>query len=125
NDGDVTALAGAMSLKAKQVLGIAMGTSQAGGYVDKRGFITGWLNELAFAPVDYSETAPQDVEWSQDVGVGGLYFSQDAVIRLAPRLGFAFADGATPGEKLKAVQQAFEKGDDKLGAIFESIGVYL
>jgi len=125
NDGDVTALAGAMSLKAKQVLGIAMGTSQAGGYVDKRGYITGWLNELAFAPVDYSETAPRDVEWSQDVGVGGAYFSQDAVIRLAAKLNFPFEPNATPGEKLKAVQQAFEKGDERLAAIFESIGVYM
>jgi predicted NBD/HSP70 family sugar kinase len=125
NDGDVTALAGALSLKARQVLGIAMGTSQAGGYVDRRGYITGWLNELAFVPVDYSEAAPQDVEWSKDYGIGGLYFSQDAVIRLAPKLGFAFADGATPGEKLKAVQEAFAKGDRRMAQIFESIGVYM
>jgi predicted NBD/HSP70 family sugar kinase len=125
NDGDVTALAGALSLKAKQVLGIAMGTSQAGGYVDRRGYITGWLNELAFAPVDYAESAPRDVEWSQDQGVGGLYFSQDAVIRLAAKLDFAFEPGATPGEKLKAVQQAFQEGERRLVAIFESIGVYM
>jgi predicted NBD/HSP70 family sugar kinase len=125
NDGDVTALAGALSLRAKQVLGIAMGTSQAGGYVDRRGYLTGWLNELAFAPVDYAENAPRDVEWSQDRGVGGLYFSQDAVIRLAGKLSFPFAPEATPGEKLKAVQQAFQAGDRRLGAIFESIGVYL
>jgi predicted NBD/HSP70 family sugar kinase len=125
NDGDVTALAGAMSLKAKQVLGIAMGTSQAGGYVDPRGCITGWLNELAFAPVDYGENAPKDVEWSQDVGVGGMYFSQDAVIRLAAKLNFTFEPNATPGEKLKAVQEAFQKGDRRIAGIFESIGVYM
>jgi predicted NBD/HSP70 family sugar kinase len=125
NDGDVTALAGALSLKADQVLGIAMGTSQAGGYVDWRGYITGWLNELAWVPVDYSESAPQDVEWSKDYGIGGLYFSQDAVIRLAQKLGFAFADGATPGGKLKAVQEAFAKGDRRMATIFESIGVYM
>ncbi|HVE40848.1 MAG TPA: ROK family protein [Planctomycetota bacterium] len=125
NDGDVTALAGALSLKAKQVLGIAMGTSQAGGYVDRRGYITGWLNELAFAPVDYAENAPRDVEWSQDLGVGGLYFSQDAVIRLAPKVGFPFEPNATPGEKLKAVQTAFQNGDRRMAAIFESIGVYM
>ena len=125
NDGDVTALAGALSLKARQVLGIAMGTSQAKGYVDRRDYITDWLNELAFAPVDYAENAPQDVEWSQDRGVGGLYFSQDAVIRLAGKLNFPFEANATPGDKLKAVQQAFEKGDRRLAAIFESIGVYM
>ena len=52
NDGDVTALAGAMSLEENRILGIAMGTSEAVGYVDAAGNITGWLNELAFAPVD-------------------------------------------------------------------------
>ena len=45
NDGDVTALAGAMSLNADSVLGIAMGTSEAAGFVDREGNITGWLNE--------------------------------------------------------------------------------
>src|SRR5690606_6155827 len=55
NDGDVTALAGSMNLGgAKRVLGIAMGTSEAVGYVNREGLIAGWLNELAFAPVDYS-----------------------------------------------------------------------
>ncbi|MEI3062217.1 MAG: hypothetical protein V8S72_04410 [Oscillospiraceae bacterium] len=52
NDGDVTALAGAMSLKENNILGIAMGTSEAAGFVDAEGRITGWLNELAFVPVD-------------------------------------------------------------------------
>ena len=40
NDGDVTALAGAMNLNNTNVLGIAMGTSEAGGFVDGRGNIT-------------------------------------------------------------------------------------
>ena len=44
NDGDVTALAGAMDLGDNNVLGVAMGTSEAGGYVDGNGNITGWLN---------------------------------------------------------------------------------
>ena len=51
NDGDVSALAGAMSLEENNIMGIAMGTSEAVGYVDANGNITGWLNELAFAPV--------------------------------------------------------------------------
>jgi predicted NBD/HSP70 family sugar kinase len=125
NDGDVTALAGAMSLKDHSVLGIAMGTSQAVGYVDKRGYITGWLNELAFAPVDYAPGAPVDTEWSGDRGTGVLHFSQDAVIRLAPRVGFKLDPKASPGEKLKAVQTAFKRGRKELGFIFETIGVYL
>jgi predicted NBD/HSP70 family sugar kinase len=125
NDGDVTALAGAMSLRDHSVLGIAMGTSQAVGYVDKRGNITGWLNELAFAPVDYAQGAPVDEEWSGDRGTGVLHFSQDAVIRLAPKLGFKFDPKASPGEKLKAVQVAFKGGKKDLAKVFETIGVYL
>ncbi len=125
NDGDVTALAGAMSLNDQPVLGIAMGTSQAVGYVDKKGHITGWLNELAFAPVDYAEGAPVDVEWSGDKGTGVLYFSQEAVIRLAPKVGIELDPKLSPGDKLKKVQEIFKSGDDRPRAIFETIGVYL
>ena len=93
NDGDVTALAGAMSLEDTAVLGIALGSSEAGGYVDPSGAITGWLNELAFAPVDYNPGAAAD-EWSGDTGVGALYFSQQCVFRLAPKVGIELpADG--------------------------------
>ena len=54
NDGEVTALAGSMALGKNAVLGIAMGSSLAGGFVTPEGNITSWLNELAFAPVDYN-----------------------------------------------------------------------
>ena len=50
NDGDVTALAGAMSLEDDCVLGIAMGTSEAGGYVNEQGSLTGWLNNWPSFP---------------------------------------------------------------------------
>jgi len=87
NDGDVTALAGAMSLNKNGVLGIAMGTSEAGGYVNMQGNITGWLNELAFVPFDYSESAPVDREWSGDAGCGTNTFCQVGVVRLCPAAG--------------------------------------
>jgi predicted NBD/HSP70 family sugar kinase len=125
NDGDVTALAGSMSLNDNAVLGIAMGTSQAVGYVDGLGHVTGWLNELAFAPVDYAENAPLDSEWSGDRGTGVNYFSQDAVIRLAPKLGIHLDASSAPGTRLKAVQTMFKQGDSRVAAIFETIGVYL
>ncbi len=125
NDGDVTALAGALELADHPVLGVAMGTSQAVGYVDRNGLVTGWLNELAFAPVDHGDGAPVDVEWSGDRGTGVNYFSQDAVIRLAPRAGIALDDAASPGEKLKAVQALLERGHSGAEAIFATIGVYL
>lgn len=126
NDGDVTALAGSMNLGgAKRVLGIAMGTSEAVGYVNREGLISGWLNELAFAPVDYSPEGGRDSEWSGDVGVGCQYFSQDAVIRLASRAGIELRDENAPGEKLRCVQELLETGDGRARSVFETVGVFL
>lgn len=124
NDGDVTALAGAMSLEDDAVLGIALGSSEAAGYVNPKGAITGWLNELAFAPVDYSPAAAID-EWSGDAGVGALYFSQQCVFRLAPTVGIDLPAGATKAEKLKHVQAHLEAGHAGATQIWQSIGVYL
>ena len=124
NDGDVTALAGALSLDTGRVMGIAMGTSEAAGYVDANRKVLGWINELAFAPVDLQEEAPAD-EWSGDRGVGCKYFSQDAVIRLAPKAGINLADHLSPAEKLKEVQQMAERGEKGARNIFRTIGAYL
>jgi len=124
NDGDVTALAGAMSLEDTGVLGIALGSSEAGGYVDAAGTITGWLNELAFAPVDYNPHAMAD-EWSGDTGVGALYFSQQSVFRLAPKVGIEPPEDATKAEKLRHVQDRLEAGHEGAARIWQSIGVYL
>ncbi|HEX9012856.1 MAG TPA: ROK family protein, partial [Anaerolineaceae bacterium] len=107
NDGDVAALAGSMSLEENGVLGIALGSSEAAGYVDMRGRILGWLNELAFAPVDYNPRAAVD-EWSGDSGCGSQYFSQQCVFRLAARAGIAVPAGVTDAERLKAVQEKLE-----------------
>ena len=124
NDGDVTALAGAMSMEQGCVMGLAMGTSEAVGYVNADGNLLGWFNELAFAPVDLSENAMQD-EWSTDYGVGCKYFSQDAVIKLAPRTGILLEEALTPAEKLKVVQKLAEAGDPAAQAVFTDIGCYL
>ena len=124
NDGDVSALAGAMNLGENNVLGIAMGTSEAVGYVDSEGRITGWLNELAFVPVDAAPTAMRD-EWSGDIGCGVKYFSQDSVIKLAPAAGIELDESLSPAEKLKVVQGLMAQDDDRAAAIYRSIGVYL
>ncbi len=123
NDGDVTALAGAMDLDDVNVLGVAMGTSEAGGYVDGNGNITGWLNELAFVPADYNKEAMLD-EWSGDYGCGVKYFSQDAVIKLCPAAGIELDESASPAEKLKVVQTLMAKGDERAAKIYETIGSY-
>ncbi len=124
NDGDVTALAGSMSLQVHGVLGIALGSSQAAGFLDRHGRITGSLNELAFAPVDYHSDAPAD-EWSGDIGVGAQYFSQQAVGRLLKPAGIQI-DPQTPlPEKLKFVQNLMASGDTRAQKIYQTIGVYL
>jgi predicted NBD/HSP70 family sugar kinase len=124
NDGEVTALAASMALGDTAVLGISMGTSQAAGYVNPQGNITDWLNELAFAPVDYRKNAPLD-EWSGDGGAGAQYFSQQAVNRLLPAAGIALDPALPLAEKLAAVQELMAAGDERARRIFESIGVYL
>ncbi len=110
NDGDVSALAGAMGLGKGNLMGIAMGTSEAVGYVDEDQNLMGWINELAFAPVDLQEGAMQD-EWSTDFGVGCKYFSQDAVIKLAPVAGIEIDPELSLAEKLKVVQALMEQDD--------------
>ncbi len=124
NDGDVTALAGAMELNDNEVLGIAMGTSEAAGYVDEDGNLKGWLNELAFAPVDGNKEAIAD-EWSGDRGCGAKYFSQDSVIKLAEYGGFKFEENLSPAEKLKVIQELRAKDDPLAIEIYNNIGIYL
>jgi predicted NBD/HSP70 family sugar kinase len=124
NDGDVTALAGSMSMGRASVMGLAMGTSEAVGYVNRDGKLLGWFNELAFAPVDLCEAAAKD-PWSGDSGVGCMYFSQDAVIKLSPAAGIALSENLTPAEKLKEVQKLAKSGLPLARQIFADIGCYL
>lgn len=124
NDGEVTALAGAMALQENAVLGIALGSSQAAGYVTPEGNITSWLNELAFAPIDYNPGAPVD-EWSGDFGCGVQYFSQQAVGRLIPASGLEIDTKLPLPEKLVELQTFMSRGDERARKIYETIGVYL
>lgn len=124
NDGEVTALAGAMAIGDQPVLGLAMGSSEAAGYITANGAVTNWLNELAFAPIDFNPQAPLD-EWSGDRGVGSQYFSQQCVFRLAPRAGIELPQGITDAEKLKYIQQKLEQGHAGARQIWQTMGVYL
>lgn len=123
NDGDVTALAGSMSLGKNKLLGIAMGTSEAVGYINAEGNVTGWLNELAFVPVDFQKNGPID-EWSLDIGTGNKYFSQDAVIRLAETSGITFPEDMPLAERLKVVQN-LDENSETYQEIYKTIGTYL
>lgn len=124
NDGDVTALSGAMELNDGGVLGIAMGTSEAGGYINLDGNLNGWISELAFVPVDMNKDSMKD-EWSGDIGCGVKYFSQDAIIKLAENSGISFDSSLSPAEKLKVVQDLMENGNATAEKIYEDVGIYL
>lgn len=124
NDGDVTALAGSMSLEDNGVLGIAMGSSEAAGYVDLNGNIKGWLNELAFAPIDYHPNAPVD-EWSGDSGCGSQYFSQQCVFRLSAKAGIQIPTNLSDADKLVFVQEKLNEGHEGALKIWQSMGIYL
>lgn len=123
NDGEVTALAGTMSLRDGALLGISMGTSQAAGYCNAEGRITPWINELAFAPVDYRNDAPAD-EWSGDQGCGAQYFSQQCVARLAKAARLDFPDDMPFSEQLEEVQERVRSGNMAARSIFKTIGTY-
>jgi predicted NBD/HSP70 family sugar kinase len=124
NDGEVTALAGSMALGRNRILGISLGTSTAGGYVNADGNITSWLNELAFVPVDYNPEAPID-EWSADRGCGVQYLSQQCVARLLDPAGIELDAKLPFAEKLKSVQKLMTNGDYRARKIYQTIGVYL
>ena len=124
NDGEVTALAGSMSLQDNAVLGVALGSSEAGGYVTPAGELTTWLNELAFCPVDIHPDAPAD-EWSGDRGCGVQYFSQQAVFRLAPEAGIKLDPRLGPAGSLKFIQEMVQSGDARATQIFETVGCYV
>lgn len=124
NDGNVTALAGALSIKDNGVLGIAMGSSEAAGYVDTKGILPNWLNELAFSPIDYNPKAATD-EWSGDLGCGVQYFSQQGVGRLLSPAKISLDSGMGLPEKLEKVQELMSKGDEQAADIYKTIGTYL
>lgn len=122
NDGEVTALAGSMAMSQNRVLGISLGTSTAAGYVDATGSIRPWLNELAFAPVDYRPDGPVD-EWSGDLGCGVQFFSQQGVARLAPLAGIDLPADMKFAERLIEVQSLMAQNDPRARRLYESIGI--
>lgn len=124
NDGDVAALSGAASLQSGAVMGIAIGTSEASGYVDADGRIDGRINELAFAPLDLSESAAVD-DWSGDRGVGATYFTQEAFEKLGARTGIALSRKLNAAQQLVEIQTLQEKGNPYTQKIYRTIGCYL
>jgi predicted NBD/HSP70 family sugar kinase len=125
NDGDVTALLGSMSIHdGGGVLGIALGTSVAGGYVSGDGRITPWLNEIAFVPVDLRPDAPVD-EWSGDYGCNVQYLSQQAVGRLLGPAGIDLPESLPLPARLRELQSRMVAGDRRAQNVYLTLGAYL
>lgn len=124
NDGEVTALAGSLATGAGAFLGIALGSSQAAGYVTRERTLTTWLDELAFVPVDDRPDAPVD-EWSGDRGCGVQYFSQQAVGRLLGPAGIEVDPETALPERLVHLQELMAAGDPRALPVYETIGCYL
>jgi predicted NBD/HSP70 family sugar kinase len=124
NDGEVTALAGATVAGVGGLLGVAMGSSEAAGFVDRQGGLTPWLNELAFTPIDLQPDAPVD-EWSGDRGCGVQYLSQQAAGRLLPAAGIEADPSTSLPERLVLLQKLMAAGDDRARQVYETIGTYL
>lgn len=124
NDGEVTALAGSMASGAGAFLGIALGSSQAAGYVTRGRTLTSWLDELAFVPLDDRPDAPVD-EWSGDRGCGVQYFSQQAVGRLLGPAGIEVDPDAALPERLVHLQELMAAGDSRATRVYATIGTYL
>ena len=124
NDGEVTALAGAMLAGVGGLLGIAMGSSEAAGYVRPDGRLTPWLNELAFIPIDVAPNAPRD-EWSGDRGCGVQYLSQQATGRLLATAGIEVPATMPLPERLVQLQQLMASGDERAARVYETVGTYL
>lgn len=125
NDGDVTAMLGSMSIHdGGGVLGIALGTSTAGGYVTGEGHVTPWLNEIAFVPIDYRAGAPRD-EWSGDEGCCVQYLSQQAVGRLLGPAQIEVPPSMPLPARLKHLQALMLVGDRRAVDVYLTLGAYL
>lgn len=124
NDGEVTALAGAMSLGATSLLGIAMGSSEATGYINRDSRFTGDYHELAYVPVDMNPEGAEDPV-AIDTGCGAQYFSQQSVNRLAGMAGYVFPEDQLLPDRLKVVQADAEAGRKEAVDVFVTIGSML
>merc|ERR1719238_2049024 len=90
NDGEVTALAAVQRIKAGNVLGISMGSSEGGGYANNDGNLMGWINEMCYIRLDLNPEAPTD-PWTKGAhtGISHMYLGQRGATKLAAKAGVA------------------------------------
>jgi len=139
NDGEVTALAAIMKLKAGNVMGISMGSSEGGGYANKDGNLLGWINELCYMQLDLNPEACFD-PWTPHQGMSHLYSGQRGATKLASRAGLDVPNEMRAehpnmntmkhephAQCLKKIQAAMKDAGQSAKArlIYETVGVYL
>jgi predicted NBD/HSP70 family sugar kinase len=141
NDGEVTALAAVQKIKAGNVMGISMGSSEGGGYANADGNLMGWINELCYIRLDMNPKAPTD-PWSKGAhtGLSHMYLGQRGATKLAHKVcedlpdnyKYPHPDMCTikhedHAQCLKLIQKAMadEKTTEKAAKLYETVGVYL
>jgi len=139
NDGEVTALAAILKIKAGNVLGISMGSSEGGGYADADGNLLGWINEMCYMKLDMNPEAPTD-PWQPHCGMSHMYLGQRGTTKLAEKGGVDIPDEMKAWHPnmqqmkhephagcLKLVQAAMKDPAKKAqcSLIYRTVGVYL
>jgi len=141
NDGEVTALAAYQKIKAGNVLGISMGSSEGGGYANADGNLMGWINELCYIRLDLNPMAPSD-PWTKQAhsGISHMYLGQRGTTKLAaaggiegpeeqmyPHPNMCTIKHEGHAQCLKLIQAAMKDPakEPRARLIYETVGVYL
>merc|ERR1711981_206245 len=141
NDGEVTALAAVQKIKAGNVMGISMGSSEGGGYANADGNLLGWINELCYIRLDLNPNAPTD-PWTKGAhtGISHMYLGQRGATKLAAKAGvkvpenqvYPHPDMCTithenHAQCLKLIQKAMAdpEQEPEVRKLYETVGVYL
>merc|ERR1740127_313034 len=140
NDGEVTALAAVQKIKAGNVLGISMGSSEGGGYSNADGNLLGWINEMCYIKLDLNPEAPTD-PWSKGAhrGISHMYLGQRGATKLAHKVvevpdnyRYPHPDMCTikhedHAQCLKLIQKAMADPaqEPQVRKLYETVGVYL
>mmetsp|Transcript_110317 Transcript_110317/g.311909 ORF Transcript_110317/g.311909 Transcript_110317/m.311909 type:complete len:517 (-) Transcript_110317:177-1727(-) len=140
NDGEVTAIAGAMMVKEGNLMGISMGSSEGAGYCNADKNLLGWINELCYIQLDLNPEAPTDPWTMGHRGISHMYLGQRGATKLAAKAGIDVPPEMFPehpnmnsmrhephAKCLKLIQAAMKDPAKEAAArqLYETVGVYL
>lgn len=121
NDGDVSAIGASALYHKNKVLGLALGTSFAAGYV-KDSSLNGWISELSKVPINVSKKARKHYILGIE-GSASEYLSQKGIVYLLENNGLSL-QGDLP-HKLLQIQKLAEEGDPLVLKGYHDMGIYL